>query len=107
MAKLILRCNYFKNESARHRANYVKYLGTREGVEFDSEQLPRAFWDDADMHGKKENYVDYIAGRPGVIRVQGQKHGLTFCRQAQCQATDHCGKKNHISTPYVNAGFFT
>ncbi len=76
MAKLILRCNYFKNESARHKANYVKYLGTREGVEFDPEQLPKAFYEDADMHGKKENYVDYVAGRPGAVQVPGQRHGL-------------------------------
>ncbi|MBQ3905374.1 MAG: hypothetical protein II743_01265 [Lachnospiraceae bacterium] len=76
MAKLILRCNYFKNEPARHKANYVKYLGTRKGVEFTPEQLPKAFWDDADMHGKKANYVDYLAERPGVVRVEGQPHGL-------------------------------
>jgi len=49
MAKLIFRSNYFKNESARHKANYVKYLGTREGAAFDPEQLPKAFYEDADM----------------------------------------------------------
>ena len=76
MAKLIFRTNYFKNESARHKSNYVKYLGTREGAVFDPEQLPEAFWEDADMHGKKANYVDYLAGRPGAVRVEGQPHGL-------------------------------
>lgn len=76
MAKLIFRCNYFKNESKRHKSNYVKYLGTREGVEFNPEELPEAFYEDFDMHGKKENYVDYVAGRPGVIQVPGQRHGL-------------------------------
>ena len=48
MAKLIFRSNYFKNESSRHKANYVKYLGTREGAAFDPEQLPKAFYEDAD-----------------------------------------------------------
>ena len=76
MAKLIVRCNYFKNEPARHRANFIKYLGTREGVELNPKELPKAFWEDADMHGKKANYVDYLAARPGSIRVEGQAHGL-------------------------------
>lgn len=76
MPKLIFRSNYFKNESERHKSNYVKYLGTREGVEFNSEDPPREFYEDFDMHGKKENYVDYVAGRPGVIHVPGQRHGL-------------------------------
>ncbi len=76
MAKLIVRCNYFKNEPARHRANFIRYLGTREGVELNPKELPKAFWEDADMHGKKANYVDYLAARPGSIRVEGQAHGL-------------------------------
>ena len=76
MAKLIVRCNYFKNEPARHKSNFIKYLGTREGVEINPKELPKAFWDDADMHGKKANYVDYLAARPGSIRVEGQAHGL-------------------------------
>lgn len=76
MAKLIVRCNYFKNEPARHRANFIRYLGTREGVELNPKELPKAFWKDADMHGKKANYVDYLAARPGSIRVEGQAHGL-------------------------------
>ncbi len=76
MPRLILRSNYFQNESNKHKSNYVKYLGTREGVEFPAEELTKAFYEDADMHGKKENYVDYMAGRPGVIQVPGQRHGL-------------------------------
>ena len=54
MAKLILRSNYFKNEPAAHRSNYIKYLGTREGVEMNPETLPRFFYEDQDMHGKKD-----------------------------------------------------
>lgn len=76
MAKLIVRCNYLKNEPARHRSNFIKYLGTREGVELNPKELPKAFWEDADMHGKKANYVDYLAARPGSIHVEGQAHGL-------------------------------
>ena len=76
MAKLIVRCNYLKNEPSRHRSNFIKYLGTREGVEINTKELPKAFWDDVDMHGKKSNYVDYLAGRPGAVRVDGQAHGL-------------------------------
>ena len=33
MPKRILRCNYLKNAPATHLANYVNYIGTREGVE--------------------------------------------------------------------------
>jgi len=76
MAKLIFRSNYFKNEPAVHKSNYIKYLGTREGVEMNPELMPRFFFEDRDMHGKKENYVDYISGRPGVAYVDGYSHGL-------------------------------
>ena len=76
MHGLIFRSNYFKNESAKHKSNYIKYLGTREGVEMNPEQMPRFFYEDLDMHGKKENYIDYISGRPGVEIVDGQLHGL-------------------------------
>ena len=33
MPKLILRCNYLKNASPSHLANYMNYISTREGVE--------------------------------------------------------------------------
>ena len=33
MPKRILRCNYLKKAPAAHLANYVNYIGTREGVE--------------------------------------------------------------------------
>ena len=33
MPKLILRCNYLKNSPPAHLANYINYIGTREGVE--------------------------------------------------------------------------
>ena len=33
MPKLILRCNYLKNAPPSHLANYMNYIGTREGVE--------------------------------------------------------------------------
>ena len=76
VARLIVKSNYFKNEPARHKSNFMKYLGTREGVEFDPKQMPRMFWQDADMHGKKANYMDYLAERPGSVKVEGQMHGL-------------------------------
>ena len=28
------------------------------------------------MQGKKENYIDYISGRPGVALNEGEQHGL-------------------------------
>ena len=103
MAKLILRCNYLKNEPARHKANYVKYLGTREGVEINPKELPKAFWEDVDMHGKKANYVDYLAGRPGSIHVEGQVHGL-FSEAGMNvdleQAMDEVA--NHPGTVWIN-----
>ena len=52
MPKLIFRSNYFKNESAKHKSNFIKYLGTREGVEMNPELMPRFFYEDMDMHGK-------------------------------------------------------
>ena len=60
MPKLILRSNYFKNEPANHKSNYIKYLGTREGVEMNPETMPRFFYEDLNMHGRKENYMEYI-----------------------------------------------
>lgn len=33
MPKLILRCNYLKNSPSAHLANYINYIGTRDGVE--------------------------------------------------------------------------
>lgn len=33
MSKLILRCNYLKNSPPVHLANYINYIGTRDGVE--------------------------------------------------------------------------
>ncbi|MBR3510335.1 MAG: hypothetical protein IKO03_16375 [Lachnospiraceae bacterium] len=103
MAKLIVRCNYFKNEPARHRANFIKYLGTREGVELNPKELPKAFWEDADMHGKKANYVDYLAARPGSIRVEGQAHGLFSEAGMKVdleQAMDEVA--NHPGTVWIN-----
>ena len=33
MSKLILRCNYLKSSPPAHLANYINYIGTRDGVE--------------------------------------------------------------------------
>ena len=76
MPKLILRSNYFKNEPANHKSNYIKYLGTREGVEMNPETMPRFFYEDLNMHGRKENYMEYISDRPGAVPVDGTPHGL-------------------------------
>ena len=76
MAKLIYRSNYFKNTPAKHKANFIKYLGTREGVELNPEMMPRFFFEDIDMHGRKENYMEYLAKRPGVEELENQAHGL-------------------------------
>lgn len=38
--------------------------------------MPRFFFEDQDMHGKKENYIDYISGRPGVAFNERERHGL-------------------------------
>ena len=76
MAKLIYRSNYFKNTPAKHKANFIKYLGTREGVELNPEMMPRFFFEDTDMHGRKENYMEYLAKRPGVVMGEQEVHGL-------------------------------
>lgn len=61
MPRLIFKCPYMKGSSktSSHRANYVRYSATRDGVE----QISR-----------QENYVEYIAQRPRVER-RGS-HGL-------------------------------
>ena len=80
MAKFILRSNYFKNESSKHKSNFIKYLGMREGVEINPEteqrEISKFFYEDLDMHGKKEAYVSYISERPGVEKEAGARHGL-------------------------------
>jgi len=103
MARLIVRSNYFKNESARHKSNFMKYLGTREGVEFDPAQMPRMFWQDADMHGKKANYVDYLAQRPGSVYVEGQMHGL-FSEEGMKVDLDQAMEEvaGHQGTVWIN-----
>ena len=103
MARLIVKCNYFKNEPARHKSNFMKYLGTREGVEFDPAQMPRMFWQDADMHGKKANYVDYLAQRLGSVRVEGQMHGL-FSEEGMKVDLDQAMEEvaGHQGTVWIN-----
>ena len=61
MSRLIFKCPYLKSGSktSSHRANYVRYSATRDGVE----QISR-----------QENYVEYIAQRPRAER-RGS-HGL-------------------------------
>ena len=75
-SRLVLRCNYLKNSPARHKGNYIKYLGTRDGVELNPESAPRFFYEDVDMRGKKSNYVEYLAKRPGVEIEEAYEHGL-------------------------------
>lgn len=61
MPRLIFKCPYMKggSKTSSHRANYVRYSATRDGVE----QISR-----------QENYVEYIAQRPRAER-RGS-HGL-------------------------------
>ena len=103
MPKLIFRSNYFKNEPAVHRSNYIKYLGTREGVEMSPDTMPRFFYEDRDMHGKKENYIDYISGRPGAVFNEGEQHGLFSYPGARInleQVMDEVA--NHKGTVWIN-----
>lgn len=122
MARLILKCPYFKGGSKRasaHLGNLVNYIATRDGVEkiqvkdidklssekqnqlinkiikefpnvkslFEyedyiknptienaSEFISIAIEENFDKIGKRKNYVDYIANRPGAERIG--KHGL-------------------------------
>ncbi len=103
MPKLIFRSNYFKNEPAVHKSNYIKYLGTREGVEMNPDTMLRFFFEDKDMHGKKENYIDYISGRPGVTLNEGEQHGLFSYPGARInleQVMDEVA--NHKGTVWIN-----
>jgi TPR repeat protein len=119
MPKIILRCNFLKDEPSEHLANYVKYVGTREGVEkiasgkallpvtakqkqlivqiikdidgtknmheYDdyvlnptrenaSEFIRIALENNLDLIAKRKNYVDYVANRPRVEKLN--EHGL-------------------------------
>lgn len=117
MARLILKCPYFKGGSKRvsaHLGNLVNYIATRDGVEkiqvkdidnlssekqnqlinqiikefpntkkiFEyedyiknptiknaSEFISIAIEENFDKIGKRKNYVDYIANRPGTERI--------------------------------------
>ena len=59
MADIILKCRYLSPRAKSHAGNLIRYIATREGVE---------------IIDKKENYVGYIAMRPGVEK-RGT-HGL-------------------------------
>lgn len=103
MPRLIFRSNYFKNESASHRSNFMKYLATRENVEFVPEGMPMAFFDDLDMHGKKENYVGYIAQRPRVAMEEGERHGLFSSGNVPVDLERVMGEvANHKGTVWIN-----
>ena len=103
MPKLILRSNYFKNEPANHKSNYIKYLGTREGVEMNPETMPRFFYEDLNMHGRKENYMEYISDRPGVVPVDGTPHGLFSDRGMDINLEQVMGEvANHPGTVWIN-----
>ena len=124
MPKIIFTSQYMRNASPAQLKNYVKNIGTREGVEKIDEsklllpatvkqqqliqQLIRdipstkdmleyadycgtptignatefislALEQNLNLIGKRENYVDYIAGRPRVERIG--EHGLYRCRR--------------------------
>ena len=51
MADIILKCRYLSSRAKSHAGNLIRYIATREGVE---------------IIDKRENYVGYIAMRPGV-----------------------------------------
>ena len=119
MPKIIFTSQYMRNAPPAQLENYVKYIGTREGVEKidESKQLlpatvkqkqlinqlicaipsakdmleyadycesptignatefiSLALEQNLNLIGKRENYVDYIAGRPRVERIG--EHGL-------------------------------
>ena len=107
MAKFIFRSNYFKNESTKHKSNFIKYLGTREGVELNPEkecgEMPKFFYEDQDMHAKKEAYVSYISERPGVEKEDGARHGLFSEKGMEInleQVMDEVS--NHEGTVWIN-----
>lgn len=91
MPRLIFKCPYMKGSSktASHRANYVRYSATRDGVE----QISR-----------QENYVEYIAQRPRVER-RGS-HGL-FSAEDTSPVLSHVVKevaehKGNVWTPIIS-----
>lgn len=59
MADIILKCRYLSPHAKSHAGNLIRYIATREGVE---------------IIDKRENYVGYIAMRPGAEK-RGT-HGL-------------------------------
>lgn len=58
MADIILKCRYLSPRAKSHVGNLIRYIATREGVVID----------------KRENYVGYIAMRPGAEKRGA--HGL-------------------------------
>ena len=59
MADIILKCRYLSPRAKSHAGNLIRYIATREGVE---------------IIDKRENYVGYIAMRPGAEKRGA--HGL-------------------------------
>lgn len=60
MADIILKCRYLSPRAKSHAGNLIRYIATREGVVID----------------KRENYVGYIAMRPGAEKRGA--HGLFY-----------------------------
>lgn len=141
MTKLIFTSRYLRDAPPAQMENYVRYIGTREGVEkmdtskhylpatIHQKQLIKQLLRDIpeakemleyedyrrkptigtasefiscvlernlDLIAKRENYVDYIAGRPRVERIG--EHGLftdegepVILRQVQKEVAEHKG----------------
>lgn len=72
MPKIILRCNYLRDAPPEHLANYIKYIGTREGVEkiddtkallpatVKQQQLINQILKDIDGSKDMYEYADYL-----------------------------------------------
>lgn len=91
MPRLIFKCPYMKggSKTSSHRANYVRYSATRDGVE----QISR-----------QENYVEYIAQRPRAER-RGS-HGL-FSAEDTSPVLSHVVKEvaaheGNVWTPIIS-----
>lgn len=75
MKGVIVKSSYFSSKAVSHKSQFVKYLGTREGVVLNPE-LSEFEAQDKSRRETTGGYVEYIAKRPRVEKEVGREHGL-------------------------------
>ncbi len=86
MAKIVVASRFLKPNSVTTRSNLVKYIATRESVEYYSPK----YTEDSDMDFSREIYLKYISERPGVAKTG--THGLFSDSENELNLSDEMKK---------------